>query len=252
MRGHELAVLTGESLLATAVEEIGDVRVLLRLGGMELRESIVGEDLRHRHDLLRRERDEDVRQAHLVLGHRHEGEVAGHAAAGEASEIRLHERPGQLPGAVRAKVEEDHRVAIPHWSSRADDVRLEQLVATLGARVARADRVLGALDPWTIGIGDPPVRAFGALPTLVAVHRVVAPVDRRDRARDLGQELEGTARRHVAPVEERVNDDVRDVLAPRQIGKRLDVLEIGVNAAGRHQAHQMERGAAPRGRARGA
>ena len=51
-RRHELAVLTLERWLAPAVEEIGDVRVLLRLGGVELPEASVGEDLGHRRDRL--------------------------------------------------------------------------------------------------------------------------------------------------------------------------------------------------------
>ena len=124
-RGHQLAVLAGERRLAPAVEEVRDVRVLLRLGSMELGEAALREDPGHRHDLLRHERYEDIREADLVLGEAHESEIARHACADEAGEVRLHERPRQLTRAVRTEVEEDHGVAVRDRRARADDARLE-------------------------------------------------------------------------------------------------------------------------------
>ena len=92
---------------------------------MELGEAALREDAGHRHDLLRHERDEDIREADLVLGEAHEGEIARHACADEPGEVRLHERPRQLTRAVRTEVEEDHGVAVRDRRARADDARLE-------------------------------------------------------------------------------------------------------------------------------
>ena len=87
------------------------------------------------------------------------------------------------------------------------------------------------------------------LPAPVAIHRVVAALDRRDPARHPRQEFERAPRRHVAAVQERVNDHPRDVLAPGELEERGEMLHVRVHATGREQAHQVKRSLAARGRA---
>ena len=78
-RRHQLAILARERLLASAVEEVGHVRVLLGFGGVELPQTGVRQDLRHRRDLLGGERDEHIGQVDLVVGQGGEREVADNA-----------------------------------------------------------------------------------------------------------------------------------------------------------------------------
>ena len=129
---------------------------------------------------------------------------------------------------------------------------LEQLVAAGGPRVALPDGVLGSRDPGAVGIDDRAVRALDPVPTLVAVHRVVAPMDRRDPARNAGKQLERASRGHVAPVEERVHDDGTDPLASGELDDGREVLHVRVHTPRRDEPHQVEGPAIARGGACGA
>ena len=153
----QLPVFSLERLLAAAVEEIRHVRVFLGLGGVELLQAPVGEDLGHRRHVLRRERDENIRKVHLVVGQRHEGEVSNDARPRESVEVGLHESPGELSCTVGAKVEEDDAVAVTHRRTVADDMRLKQLVAARGIRVTRTNGLLRAGDSRAVGVDDRPV-----------------------------------------------------------------------------------------------
>ena len=88
-------------VLAPAVEEVGDVGVLLRLGDMQLARAVLGEHLGHRlRDVLLLERHR-ARETLLVSRHRREIEAG-------VDELRR-----KLAGAVGAEVEEDRGVAWP-------------------------------------------------------------------------------------------------------------------------------------------
>src|SRR5687768_9575430 len=90
---------------------------------------------------------------------------------------RLEEALRELPGPVRAEVEEDGRVAgrIEAWVRQHD--RLDELVGDPGliARASRRSRVVRprSLSPYDHGEG-----ALGPLGALVAVHGVVTADDR--------------------------------------------------------------------------
>ena len=138
---------------------------------------------------LGRERDED-RQALLVLGHRHDEEIlrapdGPRATSVEPVERRaVGERVGQLPRAVGAEVQVDDRVTVQRAASApstVDDRRHDELVG-LAARVGGLDR--GGRRRRAVcrlAVDDRVVAALGPLPALVAVHRVVAAADGRDR-----------------------------------------------------------------------
>ena len=192
------------------------MRVLLGLGGVELLEAGLGDDLGHRHDLRGREGRLHAGNPHLVFGEGHEREVSDDALAREAVEVLLHQRPGELPRAVGPEVEEDDRVAVLHRRAVADDVRRHQLVAARVVLVAALDGGDRAIAPRSGRVDDRVVRELGALPALVAVHRVVAAMHGRDRRGDLSQELERAARRHVAAIEERVHDDASHAFATQR------------------------------------
>ena len=99
-RVDEDPLLAGERLLAAAVEEVRDVRVLLRLRRVELADAVGREHLGERvlDDVLR-EGDGEV-EVVAVAGHRRQVDA------------ELAELLGELPRAVGAEVEEDRGVAL--------------------------------------------------------------------------------------------------------------------------------------------
>ena len=108
-----------------AVEEVGDVGVLLGLGDVELAPAGLGEGLGERARLLGPEGDED-RQAGLVFGHRHDEQVGRGRPARRRAPVEAVERRavdqgvGELARAVGAEVGVDDRLASarsPSWPS---------------------------------------------------------------------------------------------------------------------------------------
>src|SRR5207247_1224627 len=159
-----------------------------------------------------------------------------------------HEGPRQLARAVGAEVEEDRGIAITHRRARSDDVRLEKLVAALRLRVARAERLLRGRDARRVAIDDRAVRALDAIPPLVAVHRVIATVHSRDPCWHARKKLERAPRWHVAAVEERMHDDVLNLLPSRELDGCREVLHVGVHTTGRDEAHEVKGTPAANGR----
>jgi hypothetical protein len=187
-RGDQDAILARERLLAPAVEEVGDVRVFLGLGDAQLASprgcdelaearahSGRGENRRQPEGLVVfRERREDCGSHARQRRHRVAELLGPHAC----------ERVGELARAIRAEVEEEHRVAVAKRRAAVDHGRRDELVALVcgpaaldglhrrgaGAALARDDRL---------------VRARDAFPVLVAVHREVASGERGDAAAKL-------------------------------------------------------------------
>ena len=218
------------------------MRVLLRLGGVELWRVVRGEHLGHRlADHLLLEDDRAVEVA-AVAGHR--GQV----------DSLLEELLRELASPVGPEVEVDRCVLRPEPGTGQDD-GLDELVGhpTCVGGLDRRHRVSGLL---ALAGEDRRQRALGALPTLVAVHRVVAAAD-RDDPRPFGDQLgEVTARRrrrHVAPVGEGV--DVRPlghVLPACQLEERPQLVDVRVDAAVGDEAEQVDVAAALSGPAEGA
>ena len=257
-RGDQGALLAGEGLLAPAVEEEGDVRVLLGLGGVELGAAVLRDDGGDRlGDVLRREGDLHPRREFVVvLDHRDVMQARGPGGAGEAVERGVEQSAGQLARAVVAEVEVDHRVAVADRRGRpavraGDDGREDELVGDArgvggldrGAR--RWRRVADALHDGGVGLVD-------ALPALVAVHRVVAAGDGGDRARaELGDvrlqvahEAARAVGRGVAPVGEGVDEDARQAAVACELQEGAQVVVAGVDAAVAQEAEEVERLAA--------
>ncbi len=163
-------------LLAPAVEEVRHVRVLLRLGAPELRETgardDLGEDVRVG---LLRERDRKAeravvrRHARVATSERRAGTVARNASnVGEGESAR------QLARAVGAEVEVQGGVARADAVVAADHERLDELVGLAGG-VAALDALPVRCRPrGALGGDDGAVGSLDALPAVVAVHAPVA------------------------------------------------------------------------------
>src|SRR3989454_167493 len=244
--GDEDALFAGIRGLDAAIEEVGDVGVLLRLGGAEHRLAALREDLgddarQHR----RPERDRE-REGLVVLGHGREPDPWPPPRV-EAVELCERERAHDLahPGGAEVDAEDAVPVLDP-WGARHDP-RLHELV-----RLARLVGLPHRAHGVGRGLADPVhhrvVGDLGPLPALVAVHRVVAAHDRGDRdpAPVLGEEVDellhegapGLGRR-VPAVEPGVDRHGQLVQVPEH-DRRDEVVVERVHAAVADQAEQME------------
>ena len=181
-RDHR-ALFPGERLLAAAVEEVGHVRVLLRLRAAKLREPGARDDLREDVGVERLGERDGEREALVVGGHA--GVAAGERGgllSREAVEGVERESARQLAGAVGAEVEVEGGV-LADVDARVplDDEGLHELVGLL-RRVRRLDPGERALRLRRVGMDDRLVGLLHAVPPVVAVHRPVAPGHDADRA----------------------------------------------------------------------
>ena len=218
--------------------------VLLGLGDVQLALAALGEHLGQRRlRLVRRERDR-VGPLGPVAGQRDQLELGGVAAV-ELVEVPLGERHHQLAGAVGAEVEVEDDVAVGGAVVVADHGRLDELVG-LAALVGLGDRLGRGRRVQPLGVDDRVVGELGPLPAAVAVHRVVAARDRPHAPRVPQPALElrdvagGRGGQRVAPVGERVHDQVRHPLLSGELDQRLDVRPARVHAAVRDQPDQVQ------------
>ena len=234
-RGDELPVLAGVLLLAPAAEEVRHVRVLLRLGDVQLTQAGGLERVGER-AVQRRVVEHDQRiQRVVVARHRREQPERGR------------ERVADLARAVGAEVEEHERIALDDAQPGvAEDDRLHELVGEPGG-VARLDGGRGGLGALPHPVDERRARELGALEPVIAIHPVVAPHDRRDRragalplALELREQPGGLVGRDVAAVGEGVDRDARHPGRERRAGDRAQVVDVRVHAAVRDEARDVQ------------
>lgn len=111
-RGDHVTNLTRELLLNTTVEEESNVRVLLGLGNVALREVLLAQPFRQNiaHVLRREGNGECV--VGLVLGHGGEGDVLGVREVGTRGAVVVTQQLGNFTDTIRAVVEEKDGVVI--------------------------------------------------------------------------------------------------------------------------------------------
>jgi hypothetical protein len=244
------AVLVGERRLESAVEEEGDVGVLLRLRGAQLRQALLGDELPEGPPRRLRRKGDRQAVAGVVLGEGHEGRGPHHAAAlelaGEALGLYVRDGVGELSGAVGAEVEEDHGVAVAQRRAPLDDRRLHELVA-LAARVGRLHGGDGIGGGLALAVHDRAKGGGDSIPAPVAVHRVVAPDHGGHLAPDsfhvrqqVAQVPQAGTRWRVAPVEEGVHAGA-DTAATAVLQQRHQVVDVAVHASVGHEPHEVER-----------
>jgi hypothetical protein len=126
-------------------------------------------------------------------------------------------------------------------SCRARSGRKLKKTAGLVARLDRGHSVHGR---GSRAVHDRTQRAVGAVPALVAVHRVVAPADGDDgdaRADELGDVAAGRVRRDVAPVREGVHEGaLGHSFAPGELDQRAEVIDVAVHAAVGHEPEKVD------------
>ena len=247
LRRDEQPLFAPVGRLEPTVEEVRDVRVLLRLRGAEHRLPMIGEhrgdDLGEHHRAERRRERERL----VVLRHRDQRHPRPILHV-EAVESLPGEGAHQLAHAIGPEVDAEHSVAGLEARRAGDDARLDEFVGLPGV-VGLLDRRDGILGRGAHAVDDRVVRQLGAVPALVAVHRVVTPDHSRNNRRmavwpygrnEVLHERERRLRRRVPPVEERVDRD-RQAGAPPQLNRGEQVRIERVDPAGADQAHQVQR-----------
>ena len=214
----------GHSCLAAAVEEVGDVGVLLGLRAVQLAGAASGQHLRDRvRYVLLLEHDRTV-QVVPVPGHRRQ------------IDRRVQQLLRELSCPVGTEVEEDRGVACLDPRPALEVDRFEELV-----RHTRVVLLLHVRDGLRRrgrpGTHDRVERALGPLPPLVAIHRVVAAGDGRDPLlRQVGEVVDGGVRRDVAAVGERVDPG----LVGCEAEQCAEVVDVRVDASVGDEAEQVD------------
>ena len=118
----------------------------------------------------------------------------GNARAREPGECRIEKGSQDFAHAVGAEVEAEQSVPVPHAAVVADDGRHHELVGDIMGICVR-DRRVRIGKAWPLRVDDRVVGFADAVPTIVAVHRVVAAAN--GSYRNPGWEHRGQAS-HIA------------------------------------------------------
>ena len=195
-----------------------------------------------------RDRCGDIR---VVLGQAHERDL-GPTSAIESIEGIIDDRARDLTGAIGAEVEEHD--GIPIFDTAAIKRHgLDELIGNIGIvrclhsgdGIARRSERLRAYNGFEC-LGD-------TVPTLVAVHRIIAARDAchahgvlesvlGDEVLQLLHVALAARRRDVAAVHERMHAHISDAALHGMLDERIQVLVAGVHAAIGEQAHEVQRG----------
>ena len=249
--GDEASLLPRLGLLAPAVEEERDVRIFLGFGDMVLTQAGGGKHVgKHvfRERLGERDRRRDVR---VVLGQAHERDL-GPTSAIEPVKAIIDDGTRDLTGAIGAEVEEHDGIPIDD-TAIVKRHGLDELIGDLG--------IVGRLHSGD-GIGrsgerrcahDGLVRLDDTVPTLVAIHCVIAARDAchahgvlesalDDEVLQLLHVALAARRRDVAAVHKRMHAHIADAAFHGMLDERIQMLVAGMHAAIGEQAHEMQCG----------
>ena len=217
----EDAILALILLFNAAVEEEGDVRILLGLGNTQLGQAVVGEILAEGVDeLLRLEGDLNVGHGRVILRHADVGDGETAVPALKSAEIVIDKGAGDLARSVGTEVVEDDAVVCFDSVAARDHGRQHELVGH-AVVIAVLHRLYGIGLLYALAVDNRGICLFDALPAIISVHRVVTSADGSDLAdADLGALFDSlrhillrAGRGHVTTVEERVYVDLRKTLA---------------------------------------
>ena len=247
--GDHAAVLALVGSLHAAVEEEGDMSVLLGLGNAQLGLAVLGQVLAQ--DVLqlnRRISDLAVGHGGVILGHADVVDLLAAAAALEAGEGVVAEDTGHLTGTVGAEVHEDDGVAVLHAATLTGDAGQNELVGLIGS-IGCLNGLGSVGSVAALTVDECSVSLLLAVPVVVAVHGVVTAGDAGDLADaqliQLGLQVGKEALAGVGVGVAAIGDAVEvDFLCPHLLchfQHTEPVVSVAVDAAGTHQTHQVDR-----------
>ena len=246
--GDDAAVLSRVGSLDTAVEEEGDVSVLLGLGDAQLGLAVLGQVLAQNIlQLHGRIGDLAVGHGGVILGHADVVDLLAAAAALKAGEGVVAEDAGHLAGTVGAEVHEDDGVAVLHTAALAGDTGQNELVG-LVVGIGCLDRLCSVGILLALAVDECRVGLLLTIPVVVAVHGVVTAGDAGDLADaqlvqlglQVGQEALAGVRVGITAVGDAVEIDLLGTHVLGHFQHTEPVVRVAVDAAGADQAHQVD------------
>ena len=243
-----------------AVEEVGHVAELLRLGDGELPDAAGAQVLRHR-PVDRRGIDQVLAGDMEVTVVLHHAGVLylGMPLAVELGEVLSLEGLGDLEGAVAAEVEEDDGVAVVDGSHRLavlrDDEGRQVLVDGAGLLTQRRDGVVGVVELAALSedVGLPALADHVPV-GVVAVHRDDHPATAggdacveaviAQLAEEVGEGVEVVECAHLAhitAIQQCVDANLPDAFLLGLEDHGLEVVDVGVDIAVGQQTDEVER-----------
>lgn len=246
--GDKLALLAGELLLNTTVEEEGNVSVLLGLGNVALLELLLAKPLSKNvtHVLGRESNGEGI--VGLVLSHGGEVSVLGVREVRDDRAVEVTQELSDLTNTVGTVVEEEEGIVILETTLIAvDNDGLQELVVltSLVAGLDGSDGVGGSLtltlDETVQGNGD-------TLPSLITVHSIVSADNGSDltKTNRLGlveKLLHVTSSRlgvGITAVTEEVDVDLRNAHLLSNIEKNEEVVHVSVDTTVGNETEKVE------------
>ena len=249
-RRNENSVFAFELGFFAAVEEESYVGILLGFSNAQLSLSALGEVLAHRHGKrLRRICDVNIRHGRVILRHADVGQREEAVFALKALEVRIDEGAGDLTGAVGTEVEEDNGiVCLDHavfikYSGQNEFVG-QVLTGLVNDFIGIADGLYGAFGLVADAEHHGVVRLFNAFPGIVTVHGIktahgggnFANADFFHLFAKFFYIFPAGIRGHVAAVEKGVHINLGKAVLFRHFEDAVEVLSVGMNAAGRNKA----------------
>ena len=240
--GDQHSALAWIGLFDTAVKEEGHMGILLRLRRVQLRQpcpadhfgqcifgSLFGEEYR-------------IGEAGIILCHRRD--MQRNKSPLELGKVLVTQCRRDLPHSITSEVHHDHGIATLHPVIPFKSNRFDKLVCLLFG-ITCIDVGFRSKRRFGLRFSDRAITTLYPLPTVVSVHRVESPPDRRDRdivVTDRFDLLEvGFARSgaHVTPVRDQMQ---KDPLTPSfgQLGETDNMLDMRMYAAVTHQTDQVD------------
>ena len=152
------------------------MRVFFRLGNTQLRETVILNDLAHRIlDRFRRKSNACI-HAVFVLRKRCKRNFQTLVAL-ETVKGLIDKSMRKLARAVGTEVEEDSTIAILHACIALDNKRNDELIVD-ACRIARLNTCRRIICCNALSMRNGFVRLFLAIPTIIAIHGIIAAADR--------------------------------------------------------------------------
>ena len=175
-------------------------------------------------------------------------------AAVKLAELVVAEAVSDLPGAVRAEIEEDDGVAVLDHGHRLtvlhDDRGLDELIR-LVAVIGSLDGLRGAGRREALALRQSVIGDLDAVVVVVPVHRIVAAADHGDLTDadllhlvfELGQIIDAALGRCVASVQEAVHIYPVEAVALRHFKESVQMRIVAVHTAVRQKSVKVQIGA---------
>src|SRR5690606_30034771 len=178
---HQNAFLAGIDALLPAVQEEGDMGIFFGFRDAKLRPAGFGDNLAERlADIDRREQGwYGFAEIRRIFDHAFHSRESGALFPGKAGKAIINNGDEQLTRAIGAEIRHDERISIRDAAISAGYARGDKFVG-FARRIGRLKRGNGVVEGRAFGTENGVIALFDTVPVGIAVHREVAPDERRE------------------------------------------------------------------------